>query len=118
MPEWQTLAGLLSTVVAVVAPALVYRATRKQIAVDEPQKIIDQLQEERSEDRKMYMDKEERHEKQLGRAFDRIEGLEAQNRIQWDYILQLRYWAAKPSQEQPPTLPQELITRPKHSGES
>jgi hypothetical protein len=110
VPEWQTLAGLLSALVAIVAPMLVYRATRKQIAVDEPQKIIDQLQEERAADRQAFAEREQRHDLQMGRAFTRIEDLETQNKVQWDYILQLRYYIAKPSEAQPPTLPQALAS--------
>jgi len=114
MPEWSTIAGIVASLAAVLTPTLLYRTNRRQQTVDQPQKIIDQVQEERAADRASFKEERDHLHMQQQRAFDRIEGLETQNRLLWDYVLQMRYYMAKGSQGIPPTLPEGLLAqRPK-----
>jgi hypothetical protein len=110
--EWATLATTLGVILAASIPAyLVHRSQRGQRRVDEPQKIIDQIQEERTADREQHERERAHFQQQLSRAFSRIEGLESQNTLLLDYVFQLRYHIATKQEGSPPTLPDGLIVR-------
>lgn len=112
MSEWATLATAVGLILAAAIPALlVHRSQQRQRGVDEPQKIIDQIQEERAADREEHTRERTHFQQQLGRAFSRIEGLESQNTLLLDYVFQLRYYIATKQEGSPPTLPDGLIVR-------
>ena len=108
---------------------LVQRNIRKQTSVDASQRQIDQLQEDRQADRKMFAEaraewSQERTamQQQQQRAFERIESLEESQKLliretemRWnvasDYISKLRVHIDRKLDPPPPEFPPELRIR-------
>jgi uncharacterized protein HemX len=110
-PNWQATVGLVSAIGAVVVPWLVYRNTRRQQTVDQPQKIIDQIQEEREADRRAMAEERAHVNQRQARLERRQEDDAVQIRVLWDYVLQLRYFIATGQEGPPPTLPEMIRVR-------
>src|SRR5437764_11895379 len=105
-----TLIGaLISGAVAVVGYLLVFKVNRKSASVDANQRQIDQIQKDREDDRGQFEKAAKRFDERQGRLEDRVEGLEALNRISSDYIVQLRWHIAEGMPPPPPAFPPQLL---------
>jgi hypothetical protein len=103
-----TLLGILGLMIAAVAPIVVARNQRRQQDVDEPHKMIDQLQKERTADRQAFTEERSSLQQRMGRLERRNEDQSTQIRVLWDYVLQLRYFIATDQPGPPPTLPEGM----------
>lgn len=99
---------VVSAGVAVVGPYLVYRSQKRSTTTDAAQKQIDQIQEDRESDRAEFAKASSRFTDRQGRLENRVETLEAMNRISSDYILQLRTHIGNGQPPPPPPFPPEL----------
>ncbi len=109
---WPYVGAVLAGLGAILGPLLVFRNTRKQTTTDLAQKFIDQVQEERATDRQMFFTEKQSLEQRLDRAFQRIEGMEARERMLLDYVSALRHHIDTKSDPPPPPFPSGLSSRP------
>ena len=105
--------ALLGTVIAalagVVGSVLVYRNQRRSVTTDAAQRQIDQIQEDRENDRAEFARASARFTERQGRLEQRVENLEARDRVSSQYILDLRFHISEGHAPPPPPFPAELL---------
>lgn len=99
---------IVSSLVAVVGPWLVYKNQKRSSTTDAAQRQIDQIQEDRKADRDEFSAATTRFVERQQRLENRVENLEARDRVSSQYILDLRYHIAEGMPPPPPAFPPEL----------
>lgn len=100
---------VIAGVTAAVGPVLVYRVNKRSTTTDAAQRQIDQIQEDREDDRKQFSMAAARFEERQQRLENRLESMEARERQFSDYILTLRWHIAEQKPPPPPAFPPDLL---------
>lgn len=101
--------AIVAAIIAAAAPIAVYRLNRRTATTDAAQRQIDQIQEDREDDRKQFETAKTRLEARQERLEQRLERMESRERQFSDYVLQLRWHISENLPPPPPVFPPGLL---------